>query len=122
MGFIASTSLVTDTAITVPDLSGGTNGKIVRVNGTNTVVDASYNDTAVQLNTILLKQNGVYYASGVVTGLTGLSPGAPYFVGSDGSLTSTPPTPSSTVRVLYVGFALNTTDLLFRPGIPISGS
>lgn len=122
MGFIASTSLVTDTAITVPDLSGGTNGKIVRVNGTNTVVDASYNDTAVQLNTVLLKQNGVYYAYGVVTGLTGLSPGAPYFVGSDGSLTATPPTPSSTVRVLYVGFALNTTDLLFRPGIPISGS
>lgn len=122
MGFIASTSLVTDTAITVPDLSGGTNGKIVRINGTNTVVNASYNDTAVQLNTILLKQNDVYYASGVVTGLSGLSPGAPYFVGSDGSLTATPPTPSSTVRVTYVGFALNTTDLLFRPGIPISGS
>lgn len=122
MGFIASTSLVTDTAITVPDLTGGTNGKIVRVNGTNTVIDASYNDTAVQLNTVLLKQNGAYYAYGVVTGLTGLSPGAPYFVGSDGSLTATPPTPSSTVRVLYVGFALNTTDFLFRPGIPISGS
>jgi hypothetical protein len=122
MGFIASTSLVTDTAITVPNLSGGTNGKIVRVNGTNTVINASYNDTAVQLNTILLKQNNEYYAYGVVTGLSGLSPGSPYFVGSDGSLTATPPTPSSTIRVLYVGFALNTTDFLFRPGIPISGS
>lgn len=122
MGFIASTSLVTDTAITVPNLSGGTNGKIVRVNGTNTVINASYNDTAVQLNTILLKQNNEYYAYGVVTGLSGLSPGSPYFVGSDGSLTATPPTPSSTICVLYVGFALNTTDFLFRPGIPISGS
>lgn len=122
MGFIASTSLVTDTAITVPNLTGGTNGKIVRVNGSNTVTNASYNDTAVQLNTVLLKQNDVYYAYGIVTGLSGLSPGAPYFVGSDGSLTATPPTPSSTVRNLYVGFALNTTDFLFRPGIPISGS
>jgi hypothetical protein len=122
MGFIASTSLVTDTAITVPNLTGGTNGKIVRVNGTNTVVNASYNNSAVQLNTILFKQNDAYYAYGVVTGLTDLSPGAPYFVGIDGSLTNTPPTPSSTIRVVYVGFALNTTDLLFRPGIPISGS
>jgi hypothetical protein len=122
MGFIASTSLVTDTAITVPNLTGGTNGKVVRVSGTNTVTNCTYNDTAVQLNTVLFKQNDVYYAYGVITGLTGLAPGSPYFVASDGTLTGTPPTPTASIRVLYVGFALNTTDLLFRPGIPISGS
>jgi hypothetical protein len=56
MGFIASTSLVTDTAITVPNLTGGTNGKVVRISGTNTVTDCTYNDTAVQLNTVLFKK------------------------------------------------------------------
>lgn len=122
MSFIKSTSTVTDTAITVPNLTGGTNGKIVRVSGSNTVTNAGSGDTATQLNAVLLKQNDTYYASGVVTGFSSLSAGAPYFLASDGTLTSTPPTPSSTVRTLYVGFALNTTDLLFRPGIPISGT
>lgn len=122
MSFIKSTSIVTDTAITVPNLTGGTNGKVVRVNGINTVTDASTTNSAVQLNCVLIKQADVYYATGVVPGFTDLSPGAPYFLASNGTITSTPPVPSSTVRVLYLGFALNTTDLLFRPGIPISGS
>lgn len=121
MTFIRSTSVVTDTAITVGNLTGGTNGKVVRVSGSNTVTNAANTDTAVQLNAVLLKQNNVYYASGVVSGFTSLSAGSPYFLASDGSLTSSPPTPTSSVRVLYLGFALNSTDLLFRPGTPISG-
>lgn len=121
MTFIRSTSVVTDTAITVGNLTGGTNGKVVRVSGSNTVTNAANTDTAVQLNAVLLKQNNVYYATGVVTGFTSLSAGSPYFLASDGSLTSSPPTPTSSVRVLYLGFALNSTDLLFRPGTPISG-
>lgn len=122
MAFIKSTSVVTDTAITVPNLTGGTNGRIVRVNGTNTVTNALNTDSAVQLNSVLVKQNDTYYATGVVSGFTSLSPGAPYFLASDGTITSTPPVPSSSVRVLFVGFALNTTDLLFKPGTPISGT
>jgi hypothetical protein len=121
MTFIRSTSIVTDTAITVDNLTGGTNGKVVRVSGSNTVSDAANTDSAVQLNAVLIKQNNVYYASGVITGFTSLSAGSPYFLGVDGSLVSTPPTPSGSTRVLYLGFALNTTDLLFRPGTPISG-
>lgn len=121
MTFIRSTSVVTDTAITVGNLTGGTNGKVVRITGSNTASDASNTDTAVQLNSVLLKQNNVYYASGVVSGFSSLSAGSPYFLASDGTLTSAPPAPSSTVRVLYLGFALNSTDLLFRPGTPISG-
>jgi hypothetical protein len=121
MAFVKSTALVTASAITVPGLSGGTNGRIVRVTTSNTVVDASYNNSVAQLNSILLKQNNVYYAQGVVAGFTGLTASSAYFLGADGSLTASAPTPSSTVRALYVGFALNSTTLLFRPGIVISG-
>jgi hypothetical protein len=121
MAFIKSTNLITDVALTVDGLVGGTNGKIVRISGNNTVTNASYNDTASQLNAVLFKQAGVYYAAGVIPELSGLVAGAPYFLDEFGGLTSSPPTPSSTIRVLYIGFAINTTDLLFRPGIPISG-
>lgn len=121
MAFVKSTNLITSTALTVDGLTGGTNGKIVRISGNNTVTDAAWTDTAAQLNAVLIKVGGIYYAGGVVPGLTGLTAGSSYFIGEFGGLTTNPPTPSSTVRVLYVGFALNTQDLLFRPGIPISG-
>lgn len=120
--FITSTSVITDTALSISGLSGGTNGKVVRMNGTNSVTDASNTDTASQLNTVLIKSSGVYYSAGVISGFTGLSPGSIYFLGTSGNITSTAPTPSSTVRVLCLGFAINETDLLFRPSIPISGS
>lgn len=122
MSFTKSTSVVTDTAITVSGLTGGTNGKVVRINGTNTVTNASRADSAVQLNSVLFKQDNIYYAYGVISGLTSLSAGSPYFLSTSGDIVSTPPTPSSTVRVLQIGFALNESDLLFRPGIPISGT
>lgn len=121
MPFIKSTSTITSTAITVPGLTGGTDGKVVRVNGENTVVNAANTDSVSQLNAVLLKVGGIYYAAGVVTGLTSLSAGSPYFLASDGTLTSTPPYPTTSVRALYLGFAINSTDLVFRPGIPISG-
>lgn len=121
MPFIKSTSIITSVAITIPGLTGGTNGRVVRVNGENTVTNAANTNTVSQLNTVLLKVNNVYYASGLVTGLTSLAAGSPYFLASDGTLTSTPPIPTATVRSLYLGFAINSTDLVFRPGIPISG-
>jgi len=121
MAFVKSTSIVTDTAITIPNLKGGDNGKVVRVSGTNTVTNASNADSVVQLNTILFKQGGIYYSSGLITGLSSLAPGSPYFLAADGTLSSAAPTPTASVRALYLGFAINTTDLVFRPGIPISG-
>jgi hypothetical protein len=121
MAFIKSTSTVTDTAITIPGLTGGSDGKVVRISGVNTATNAANTDSVTQLNAVLIKQGGVYYASGLVTGFVSLSAGSPYFLASDGSLTSTPPTPTSTVRALYLGFAINSTDIVFRPGIPISG-
>lgn len=120
--FIKSTNTITDIALTVPNIIGGDNSKVVRISGANTAVNALNTDSAIQLNSVLFKQGGIYYASGLITGLTGLSPGAPYFLAGDGSLTSSPPTPTSLVRTLYIGFAVNTTDLIFKPGTPISGT
>lgn len=121
MPFIKSTSIVTDIAITVPGLTGGTNGKVVRVSGENTVTDAANTDSVSQLNCILIKMGDIYYASGVVSGFTSLAAGSPYFLSTSGNITSTPPTPTASVRALYLGFAINSTDLVLRPGIPISG-
>lgn len=121
MSFIKSTSVVSDTAITISNLTGGNDGRVVRISGNNTVTNCAWTDTAAQLNTVLFKQGGVYYASGVVPGIGGLTAGASYFLGETGTLTSSPPIPSSTVRVLFVGCAINSNDLLLRPGIPISG-
>src|SRR6056300_560846 len=115
MAFVKSTNIITDVALTVPNISGGTNGKIVRVNGANTVTDAANTDSAVLLNSLLIKINDIYYSYGYITGLTGLSPGSPYFLGTAGALLSAPPTPSASVKVVFLGFALNTTDLIFKP-------
>lgn len=120
--FITSTSTITSVATTIPNLTGGTNGKVVRVNGTNSVVDAANTDTATQLNTIMIKMANVYYSQGYVTGFTGLNPGSAYYLSTAGNISATPPTPTSSVRVLLVGFAVNTTDLVLRPGIPIAGA
>lgn len=121
MPFIKSTSIVTDIAITVPGLTGGTNGKVVRVSGENTVTDAANTDSVSQLNAVLIKMGDIYYAAGVVSGFTSLAAGSPYFLSTSGNITSTPPTPTASVRALYLGFAINSTDLILRPGIPISG-
>jgi len=122
MSFVKSTDVITDVALTVSGLSGGTNGKVVRINGTNTATDASSGDTSIQLNNVLIKVNNIYYSWGLVQGFSGLSAGSALFLASDGTPTATPPTPSSTVRSLFLGFAVNSTDIIFRPGTPISGT
>tara|TARA_B100001175_G_C19398546_1_gene585058 strand:- start:111 stop:479 length:369 start_codon:yes stop_codon:yes gene_type:complete len=122
MAFIKSTSTLSSNAVSVPNLTGGDNGKVVRISGSNTAVNATNTDTATQLMAVLVKIGDVYYASGTVSGFTGLTPGAPYFLGLNGDMVSSPPTPTSTTRSLIIGFALNTTDIIFNPGIPISGS
>lgn len=122
MSFFTATQATTQVAQTVPNLTGGTNGKVVRISASNQCVDASSNNTAAQLNAVLIKSGDVYYSSGAVDGFSGLTSGASYFLSSDGSVTSTPPTPSASTRTLFVGFAVNATTLIFKPGIPISGT
>jgi hypothetical protein len=122
MAFIKSTSTLSADAVTVPGLSGGDNGKVVRISGANTVVNAANTDTSTQLLSVLVKISGEYYAAGVVSGFTGLTPGSPLFLDTTGGLTSTPPTPTTSTRALLIGFAINTTDIVLRPGTPISGT
>lgn len=122
MAFVKSTSTLSADAITVPNISGGDNGKVVRITGANTAVNASNTDTSTQLQAILIKIGGEYYAAGVVSGFSGLTPGSPYYLGTTGDLVASPPTPTTTTRALFIGFAINTTDIVMRPGIPISGT
>lgn len=121
MALVKSTSIVTSTAITIPGITGGDNGKVVRITSANTATNAANTDSVAQLNVLLFKQGGIYYASGLITGLANLSAGSPYFLAADGTLTTSPPSPSSTIRAMYLGFAINETDFIFRPGIPIGG-
>ena len=55
----------------------------------------------------------------LVTGLTGLTPGARYYLSTTaGAITTTPPSTSGNV-VQYVGVATSTTSLFFAPEPPI---
>jgi len=122
MAFVKSTSTLSADAVTVPNISGGDNGKVVRISGANTAVNAANTDTSTQLQTVLIKIGGEYYAAGVVSGFSGLTPGSPYYLGTTGDLVASPPTPTTSTRALFIGFAINTTDIVLRPGTPISGT
>lgn len=102
--------------------SGGTDGKVVRCSAANTWTDASQADTIAQLLGLMFKAGGYYYAAGnTITGLSGLTAGAAYFLSTAGGLTSSAPTPSSSLRLVKIGTATSTTSLLFHPGLPIGG-
>jgi len=96
-------------------ITGGTDGKVVRISGSNTCVDASNTDTLNQLGGIMLKVAGIYWPPGrVVYGLSGLTAGTMYYLGTAGALTSARPTMSSTVAVLPLGVALTSSALNFQ--------
>lgn len=102
--------------------SGGTDGKVVRVSAANTWTDASQADTIAQLLDLMFKAGGYYYPAGsTIAGLSGLTAGAGYFLSTAGGITSSPPTPSGSVRLVKIGTAISTTSLLFHPGLPIGG-
>lgn len=122
MAFIKSTSTLSADAITVPNMTGGDNGKVVRVSGSNTAVNAANTDTSSQLLAVMIKIGGEYYAAGKVSGFSALTPGSAYYLGTTGDLISAPPTPTTATRAMFIGFAINTTDIILRPGTPISGT
>lgn len=101
--------------------AGGTNGKVVRVSAANTWVDASQADTVDQLRCLAFKTAEGYYLPGsYISGLSGLTANTVYYLSTSGNLTSSAPSPSTTVRLVAVGKALSTTSLLFSPETPIS--
>ena len=108
--------------LTPTSQSGGTDGKVVRVSAANTWVDASQADSIDQLVGLMFKAGGFYYPPGsIITGLSSLTAGSVYYLSTGGSITTTAPTPSSTVRRVVVGKAISTTALLFAPATPIGG-
>lgn len=102
--------------------SGGTVGKVVRLSAANTWVDASQADTIDQLAVLAYKESAsAYVLLGLCTGLSGLTAGAVYYLSTSGNITTTAPTPSSTVRRRPVGVALSTTTLLIQPHLVVGG-
>ena len=95
----------------VHNQSGGTNGRVVRLSSANTWVDASSTDNAVGLNFLMFLQGGIYLPPGeIIYGLSGLTAGASYYLGSSGNITSTPP-----ANPVLIGQALDATTLFFYP-------
>lgn len=61
----------------------------------------------------------VYFGSGMITGLTGLTAGSVYFLSQTaGAITTTAPTGTNVIQQ-QVGVAANTTTLYFEPQPPI---
>lgn len=55
---------------------------------------------------------------GIISGLTGLTPGKIYFLGTAGGLSNDPPTQSGRIAQ-SIGYAINSTELVFDPDTPI---
>lgn len=131
----ATTAAAARTALDVPAIahdhlrllvtgqSGGTAGRVVRMSGSATWIDADRSDSITELYGLLFKDSGGNYLApgSVVTGLSSLTAGGVYYLQTSGQLTITEPSPSSTVRKVPIGKALTTTTLLFYPGAPVGG-
>ncbi|HPC84751.1 MAG TPA: hypothetical protein P5144_14660 [Thermoanaerobaculia bacterium] len=102
--------------------SGGANGQVVRLSSADTWVAASRADTVDQLVGLMFRQGNAYWPPGsVITGLSGLTAGAVYYLSTSGAITTVAPTPSGSLRRVVIGKAISTTALLFWPGTPITG-
>jgi hypothetical protein len=102
--------------------SGGANGQVVRLSSANAWVAASRTDTVDQLVGLMFRQGNAYWPPGsVITGLSGLTAGAVYYLSTSGAITTVAPTPSGSLRRVVIGKAISTTALLFWPGTPITG-
>ena len=72
------------------------------------------------LAAVTLGQNATVYFDGTNTQLSGLTPGAVYYLSTTaGGVTTTPPSGSGNV-VQRVGRAVSATELTFEPGEPIT--
>jgi len=106
----------------VRGLSGGSDGRVVRYISSNTVTNAQNTDTNDQLGVLLYRSGGKYYRPGELVPGTSLTAGQSLWLGDNSTpfLTSAP-TPSSSVRLVYLGKAMSTTTWHFRPGQPVGG-
>lgn len=101
-------------------------GNLVYVNGSGAVLKADASSEAKEavgfvLSAISNAASGtVYFGSGIITGLTGLTAGARYFLSgtTPGAVTTTAPTGTGKI-VQQVGRAISTTVLYFEPQAPV---
>lgn len=72
------------------------------------------------LSSVTSPANATVYLSGDLTGLSGLTPGEPYYLSgsSAGTATATAPT-TSTHFVHHIGYAVSATAIAFHPYAPI---
>ena len=102
-------------------------GNAVAVSSGNTVQRADATNAAkvpaVGIVTLIAGSVITVQTSGLVTGLSGLTPGATYFVGTGGALVMTLPTPGAIGSGIWyaqpLGVALNATTLLLSPAADI---
>lgn len=66
-------------------------------------------------------QNATVYQDGIITGLSGLTPGAPQYLSASvaGGITETPPTTGGHI-VQEVGYAISDTEMSFNPQRPVT--
>ncbi len=75
--------------------------------------------TGFALAAIASGATGTVTLQGVVTGLTGLTPGAYQWLGTVGGVSASPPTTTGNINQI-IGTALTATSLMFRPDEPIT--
>ena len=101
-----------------------TAGDLVYINGSGNALKADANAIAKAavgfvLASISNAASGTVYFEGTITGLSGLTPGARYFLSTTpGGITTTAPTGPADI-VQQVGFALSATELSFDAGTPV---
>lgn len=101
-------------------------GNLVYVNASGSVLKADASAASKEavgfvLSAITNAASGtVYFGSGIITGLSGLTAGSAYFLSDStpGSVTTTPPTGTNKI-VQRVGRAISTTVLYFEPQVPV---
>lgn len=72
------------------------------------------------LTSVTSGQNGLVYFEQIITGLSGLTPGATYFLSTTpGEVTATPPSGSGNI-VQEIGKAISETELQFMPRPPVT--
>ncbi len=106
--------------MTANSWSGGTNGSAVVRSAGHTLVDATNTMSVTRLSFIGIKTSaGVHFGKCVVTGLSGLTAGALYYLGSSApsNLTTTAPTPGGSASLVVLGVADSATVMLWDPRI-----
>lgn len=118
----SSTSVVTATSSEA--ISAGALVNVYNNAGTVTVQNADNSTTGKEANGFVTSAfsgsgvSGTVILSGEITGLTSITPGQDYWLGTVGATTTTPPTAAGTLTQ-QVGYGLTSTSIMFRPHQPI---